>query len=63
MSVEAFEQFFNRMTDKSAVSPEEDRKLYALGERTGMPKIVIRALYFFWREFSKEGLIYEQRNH
>jgi hypothetical protein len=56
MSVGAFEQFFNQMTDKSAVSPEDDRRLYALGERSGLPKIVIRALYFFWREFRKEAL-------
>jgi hypothetical protein len=56
MSVEGFEKFFNRMTDKSAVSPEDDRRLYALGERSGLPKIVIRALYFFWLEFRKEAV-------
>ena len=54
--IDAFERFFNRVTDKSSVAAEDDRRLYALGERSGLPKIFIRTLYFMWVELHKEDV-------
>jgi hypothetical protein len=49
-AIDSFEQFFKRLTDKSAIGADDDRRLYVLGERSGLPKIIIRAMYFLFLE-------------
>jgi hypothetical protein len=53
-TIESFEQLFGKIFDRTSVSAEDDRRLYALAERSGLPTIVVRSLYIFWTELDKE---------
>jgi hypothetical protein len=53
-AIESFEQLFGRIFDRASVSAEDDKRLYALAERSGLPKMVVRSLYFIWLELGKE---------
>jgi hypothetical protein len=49
VSAEQFEIFFNGIMKKDAVPPDDDRRLYKIAEKYGVPSVLIRVMYFMWR--------------